>query len=131
MEPGVTLHPDEIEAVARRVAELLRDGGSAEGQTPSPRLVDAATMARLLGVSRATVYAKAEELGAIRVGNGKRARLRFDPRRLVSAPSAKETAKEGQVGRRRRTPKRTTSDDGLLPIRGLPPGANSRRVGSQ
>ncbi|MDQ3647482.1 MAG: hypothetical protein M3433_02655 [Actinomycetota bacterium] len=42
------------------------------------RLVDAATVADALGVSRAYVYANAADLGALRLGTGPRARLRFD-----------------------------------------------------
>ncbi len=41
-------------------------------------LVDAIALARLLGVSRAYVYEHADELGALRLGGGPKARLRFD-----------------------------------------------------
>jgi hypothetical protein len=67
------LHPDDVEAIARRVAELLRDDTS----PPAARLVDAATLAAMLGVERDWVYAHARELQAVRLG-GKRGRLRFD-----------------------------------------------------
>ena len=63
-----------IEAIARRVAELVRD--------PAPigaGLVDAVQLARLLGVSRGFVYEHAEELGVHRCGSGTKPRLRFDP----------------------------------------------------
>jgi hypothetical protein len=42
-------------------------------------LVDATELARLLGVSRAFIYEHADALGAMRLGTGKKARLRFDP----------------------------------------------------
>lgn len=42
-------------------------------------LVDAATLAAGWGVSRDWVYERADELGALRLGNGPKARLRFDP----------------------------------------------------
>lgn len=42
-------------------------------------LVDAATLAVELGVSRDWVYEHAHELGALRLGSGPKARLRFDP----------------------------------------------------
>lgn len=45
----------------------------------TPPLVDAATLARLLGVGRDFVYSHADELGALRLGSGPKARLRFDP----------------------------------------------------
>lgn len=110
----VTLDREDIEAVARRVVEILGD------QRPMG-LVDAATMAKLLGVSRATVYAKADELGAVRVGGGKRARLRFDAARLTMQTLAGNevgSTRAGQGRRRPRTTKAHGADQDLLPIRG-------------
>ena len=93
---------DDIELLAQRVAELLANQAMESRQMG--QLVDAAAVARLLGVSRATVYAKADELGAIRVGNGKRARLRFDPARIVAGHLAGEpTDLEQRPPRRRRS----------------------------
>jgi hypothetical protein len=68
----VKLDPDDVEAIARRVAELL-------GTPPAGalRYVDAAGLARALGVDREWIYAHAAELGALRLG-GPRGRLRFD-----------------------------------------------------
>jgi hypothetical protein len=51
---------------------------AAEPSSRAP-LVDAGTLAAELGVSRGYVYEHADELGALRLGNGPRARLRFDP----------------------------------------------------
>jgi hypothetical protein len=65
---------DLVEAIAHRVVELLR---AEKPQERPARLVDAATLARELGVERDWVYANAERLGAIRLG-GPRGRLRFD-----------------------------------------------------
>ncbi len=80
----MTLNAEDIELIAARVAELLRD------QTPAQaRLVDAAEVARMLGVDRDWVYAHARELGATRLGGG-RGRLRFDLariRRYVACPA--------------------------------------------
>lgn len=67
------LSPVAIEQIARRVAELLKEGGVAG----SRRFVDAATLAAELGVERDWVYAHAKELGALRLG-GPNGRLRFD-----------------------------------------------------
>jgi hypothetical protein len=64
---------DLVERVALRVVELLDECDGRAG------LVDAAALARLLGVSRATDYDRASELGAIQLGDGERPRLRFDP----------------------------------------------------
>lgn len=45
---------------------------------PSAGLVHVAELALHLGVTRAWVYQHAAELGAIRIGSGPRARMRFD-----------------------------------------------------
>jgi hypothetical protein len=50
-----------------------------------PQLLDAAAVARMLGVTRGWVYEHAAELGAIRLGAGSRPRLRFDPLRVGMA----------------------------------------------
>ncbi len=63
-----------VDAIAERVAELLRDD-----DTPTAhRLVSAAEVARELHVGRQWVYEHAGELGARRLGDGPRGRLRFD-----------------------------------------------------
>ena len=71
----MTLDDDDIEAVATRVVELLRGEHRARAAAD---LVDAATLARVLNVERDWVYAHARELGAVRLGDGPKARLRFD-----------------------------------------------------
>jgi hypothetical protein len=76
----VNLDADDIEAVAARVVALLRDeiGGAR-------RYVDAAMLAKMLGVRRAWVYSRARQLGAVRLGEGPRAPLRFDVERVRAA----------------------------------------------
>jgi hypothetical protein len=70
------LTPRELllaDAIAARVTEMLSDDtASAVG------LVSAAEVARELNVGRQWVYEHADELGARRLGDGPRARLRFD-----------------------------------------------------
>jgi hypothetical protein len=111
-----------VEAVARRVVELIRT----EGDSPAGRwLVDAATLATELGVERSWVYAHRDELGAIQLGTGSKPRLRFDPAtaREVLARSASNGSREPRTPapankpahRRRR---RTGNGSELLPIRG-------------
>lgn len=69
--------PESIEAVAQRVAELV----AAVGTEPAPRpeRITAEEVSRWWGVSRRWVYDHAEELGARRMGSGRRPRIRFDP----------------------------------------------------
>jgi hypothetical protein len=64
-----------VDALARRIADLLRD--TPRGKVDR-RLVDAATLAAELGVKRSWVYQHATELQPIRLGRGPKARLRFD-----------------------------------------------------
>jgi len=129
----MALSRGDVEAVASRVVELLQGVAAAGGRLdPSGRLVDAATLARLLGVSRATVYANADQLGAIRLGKGKRARLRFDPVRLAAASPRAEPGRAAPWSARRRGSVRTSQvTERLLPIRGVAPGAKRRRRGAQ
>lgn len=65
------------ELVAARLREFVTDLAA---QVPEPeQLVDAHTVARLTGMSERWVYDHADELGAVRAGDGPRPRLRFDP----------------------------------------------------
>jgi hypothetical protein len=74
--PTLTLRADDIEAIAEataaRLSELVGSGAMTFG------LVDARQLAHELGVSLDFVYAHAGELGAMRLGSGPRARIRFD-----------------------------------------------------
>jgi hypothetical protein len=63
MEGRVTLDPDDVEAIARRVAELVGRPW---------KLVDAQTVAAELRVDRDWVYAHARQLGAVRLGPAQR-----------------------------------------------------------
>lgn len=112
------------EAVACRVVELL----DARQQIPSP-LVDAATLARILGVSRATVYQHAERLGAIavgEVGEDRKPRLRFDAEQARTAWMRRPRSEESQgpqtpvasAIRRRRRRTAAQSEAALLPVKG-------------
>jgi hypothetical protein len=113
----MTLDPDDIEAVARRVAELLRTSTSA-----TEPLVDAAELARLLGVDRDWVYARANRLGAVRLGDGPKARLRFDFEHaratLAAAGTADQPSRDEPPRRRRGRPRRPAGAVGVPLIRG-------------
>lgn len=80
--------------------QALADALSASLRTPAMELVGTAQVAEALSVSQAWVREHAVELGAIRVGDGKRGELRFEMvvvrramerRRLRAAPVAEVT----------------------------------------
>lgn len=102
----MALSEADIEAVATRVADLLRTGQA------SAELADAAEIARWFGVSRDFVYDHADDLGAVRLGNGPKARLRFDPARVGRA--LRKPHLKAAPPSRRRAPRSSSS---LLPIR--------------
>lgn len=77
----VRLAPDQLEVLAYLVAAHLRGADHLHGGG----LVSAADLARRLGVSRGFVYEHARDLGAVRLGSGPKARLRFDVERAQAA----------------------------------------------
>jgi hypothetical protein len=114
----MNLDADDIEAVAARVVELLE-----ERDDPSARLVDAATLARALRVERDWVYARAGELGAIRLGDGPRAPLRFDLRRVravLDAGDGRQARPAEPTPRRRGRPRKRALPPGVKPVRARP-----------
>jgi hypothetical protein len=129
-QAAVELTPEAIEQIARRVAELLA------GERPAPGgLVDAATVARHYGLTRAWVYQHAEQLGAIAIGTGPKPRLRFDlhavgevlrtPGRRAQ-PTAESAPAPSRPRRRQKKPAPEVEGD-LLPINArLGPRAASR-----
>jgi len=102
--PEPALDAATIQAVARQVAAIL---GDTDGS-----LLTAAQVAARFNVERSWVYAHAEELGVVRLGAGRRPRLRFDAaliaQRLVASP--------GRVPSDRRS-SRIQADVPLLPIK--------------
>jgi hypothetical protein len=104
-----------VEAVARRVVDLLREEG--ELATNGPRLMTVAEVRNEFGVSADWVYANADGLGAIRLGSGPRARIRFD--RAAIATRIARLASRDQTPRAARRSRAEPPEDGeLLPIRG-------------
>lgn len=89
-----------VDAVARRVVELLREEDA--GVHTGPRLLTVAAVSQEFGVSTDWLYANAARLGAIRLGSGPRARMRFD-----RATIAERITKVGATKTRGRTPQRT------------------------
>jgi hypothetical protein len=102
---SMTLDADDIESIATRVAELLRD----EVPSSPARLADAAEVARELGVDRDWVYAHARDLGATRLG-GDHGRWRFDLARIRQDLACPPASKSRSTARRRRRqqPKKTS-----------------------
>jgi hypothetical protein len=78
--------PHFVDAVARRVVELLdvEEARGSDGRRRASPLTVAQVAARY-GVSRSWVYAHQRELGAMRLGSGPRARLRFDSKVVAAA----------------------------------------------
>ena len=119
--------PENIERIAQRVAQLLRHEHADHVPDPAPAgLVDASRLAKHLGLTRAWIYEHAHELGAIRVGSGPRARLRFDLATATAALAARSAndprsgqapgATTGPQLRRRR--RRVQPAVPLLPVHG-------------
>jgi hypothetical protein len=113
-------HPDASDELsAAQSAHVKKD-----------RLLTAGELASWLNVEQSFVYEHADELGAMRLGSGPRARLRFDLETVRAAISCQvsresepsEVASQAVSRRRRRTSLGTSVD--LLPIRGRIPGQN-------
>ena len=104
------------EIIARRTAELVLEAlEQRAGTAPNVEaLVDAKTLADMLGVSRDHVYRHADELGAIRTGGA----LRFD---LDRRPAARRASA-------RRTSKSLHSATNLHVLEAQRSGAGARRV---
>jgi hypothetical protein len=122
------VNPEEIdalaEAVATRVVAQLRAEPAVPPSEPTA-LLDARALAARLAVSPSYVYANSGKLGAVRLGNGPRARLRFNLERALeahaSAPGCTAPATP-QAAKRR--PRRAASSGALLPVK----NGHERRV---
>lgn len=113
----IKLDSETVEKIARRVVEILERQGLQQRE-----LVDAVELARRFGIERSWVYTHAIELGAVKLGNGAKPRLRFDPgvaarvlRKVGEVPAADPPARSGK---RAGQPRGAGSRAELLPIRG-------------
>lgn len=113
-----------------KLAELIADR-LAERASTAPRLVTAGELADRLSVARSFVYEHRDELGAIRLGDGPKAPLRFDvdvakramscsadgrsQDRIVSDDGGSEPS---SPERRRRLPDRLPKPGSVLTVRG-------------
>ena len=78
----MTLDREDIAAVARAVVEMLRAEGALGAPSSAPtagELLTAAEVAERFALSHDWVYRHADRLGAVRVGDGPKAPVRFDP----------------------------------------------------
>lgn len=101
----MTLDADDVEAIAQRVAELIR------GDTA--RYLDAAGVAERFGVGRAWVYEHKHELGAVALGGGPKPRLRFDVRLVERLLEEERARRQPRPRGRPRRPRRRRSPSGL------------------
>lgn len=118
------LHSEIVEAIARRVAELLAPRLNETWRSARGHLLTAAEVSEWWGVERSWVYEHADELGAVRLGSGRRPRLRFDPElvaeRLEARPTPRRPPARGERHRGRRSPRIPADPVDLLPLRGEP-----------
>lgn len=95
----MTLDHDDIDAIAeraaRRVVQLLQRPGAGAYQ-----LLDPKALAVALNVSIDYVYAHAADLGAMRLGDGPKARLRFDLQTAQIAMRARKQPPPAVAARR-------------------------------
>ena len=71
---------EDVRAIAEAVADVLAERGLVvyAGPNGSARVLSAREVSKLLGRSAPWLYAHATELGAIRMGNGPKARIGFN-----------------------------------------------------
>src|SRR5262249_28750879 len=99
----------EVRALRHEIREMRESGTRAA--EPATGLVDAQALANELGVSRGWIYQHRDVLGGVRIGNGPKARLRFDidTARQALGSSAKPIATADGVSRRKHRIRPTTA----------------------
>jgi hypothetical protein len=126
----VRLHPDDcaaiVEAVAQRVAQLLREAPVSLAAPEAAQLLTAKEVAEQFKLSREFVYEHQARLGVIKLGDGPRPRLRFDRARVAraldvhsTAPVQSEAPKATAARRRRSTTRTPPNGSPLLPYEGM------------
>jgi hypothetical protein len=78
---GVDLTPQAVEQVAARVVELLQDRDTQR----APEYISAGELAKDLRVERPWIYKHRHLLGGLRIGDGPKARWRFDREQAIEA----------------------------------------------
>lgn len=114
--PDVRLRPEDVEAIAERVVEHLAER---DGRRVTLGLATAAEVAKLYGVTPSWVYANKKRLGAVRLGDGPKARLRFDLERVEDELRIRANSHPRRRPRARRgRPRRTALPPGVDLLRG-------------
>jgi hypothetical protein len=103
------LDPADIEAIAELVVERIAER---EKRPSRIGLATAGEVAERYGVSVSWVYANKRRLGAVVLGDGPKARLRFDLERVAESLGTPPRAPSEPPRRRRGRPRKS----------GLPPG---------
>jgi hypothetical protein len=93
--------------------------------TSEPEVIDAATLAKKLGVSREYIYDHAEELGGEKLGEGPRGRWRFPAERPEISRHQEAVARPDP--RTRPRARRSTANVTLLAVRGDAPYAGPKQ----
>jgi predicted DNA-binding transcriptional regulator AlpA len=127
------MHPDDLAELARLVAddlaERIGDELDALRDAPAPaetRWLDATEVADMLGIGRDSVYRQKARLGAVKLGEGPKARLRFDAATVTAALGACSDSRDSltpDLPPRQRSRQRRPAADRrafpLLPVRGV------------
>ncbi len=90
---AVDLTPQAVEQVAGRVAQLL-----GHQQRREPQLISAGELALYLGVTRPWIYKHRHLLGGRRIGEGPKARWRFDRHTALQALERHQAAQRANGG---------------------------------
>lgn len=105
----------DIEAIAERVVERLTEQTKAPGTIG---LASAAQVAKLYGVTPSWVYANKTRLGAVKLGDGPRARLRFDLERVEEELLPRRGSQPQPPRRKRGRPRRSLLPPGVELLNG-------------
>ena len=109
---SVWMRPEFIDAVARRIVQL-GVGADSDKQQSDGELLTVSEVARRLNASPHWVYAHKRELGAIRLGDGPKARLRFHLVAVLAELSrpgeSRSSDRSGAAEARKRTRRRLVS----------------------
>jgi hypothetical protein len=118
--------PEQVDALAARIADRLeprlREIVAELSETkPASAALTVAEVAHRLNVSEDYVRRNAAKLGATRLGDGPKARLRFDPAKIERFHSGQSEPVASEPKRKRPRQRKGRSAD-LLPIKRLKGG---------